>query len=82
MNATGPELIQRILSEKKLKNPAYSLRALSRDLEISQTHLSHLLMGKRKLSPHHALKIGEYLQYDDMQLLSFIRTTIVETVEQ
>lgn len=74
---TGIELIQRILSDKKQKNPAYSLRALSRDIKISQTQLSHLLMGKRRLSPHHALKIGEFLNYNDQEMLEFIKSTIL-----
>lgn len=72
----GPELIQQILNEKKAKNQMYSLRALSRNLNISQTQLSHILQGKRKLSPHHALKIGEYMNLDDLALLQFIKSTL------
>lgn len=77
MQTRGIELIKKILDEKKLKNSSYSLRALSRDIKISQTQLSHLLMGKRRLSPHHALKIGEYLNYNDQEMLEFIKLTIL-----
>lgn len=44
-------------SQRKQKNPAYSLRALSRSFGVSPTTLSQVLSGRRPLSRKAALKI-------------------------
>lgn len=75
-NFNGSNLIQTILEGKKLKNPAYSLRALSRDLKISQPQLCNIIKKKRKLSPSHALKIGQYLQLNDQEILKLVKMTL------
>jgi Mn-dependent DtxR family transcriptional regulator len=45
------------LTERKNRNPAYSLRALARDLGISVTALSDVLAGKRQFSRKNVSKV-------------------------
>src|SRR4051812_10108612 len=57
-------LIQEELNSRKKKNPAYSLRALSRDSGVSQPLLSQILAGKRGLSHTKAHTIAARLGWN------------------
>ncbi len=57
----GRILLERIYSERRLRNPSYSLRAFSRDLEISPATLSQVLSAKRTLSKQSVLKVADRL---------------------
>lgn len=61
---------------RREKNPAFSLRAFARILEISSGRMSELLSQKRRLTEAMALKIAEKLKYPPLmkqQLISIIR---------
>ena len=49
------------LAERKLRNPAFSLRSFSKKLGMSPTSLSLLLGGKRPLTANQALRIADRL---------------------
>jgi plasmid maintenance system antidote protein VapI len=74
----GASIIQGILLDKKSKNSRYSLKALSRDLKISQPQLSKIIRGNRRLSPQLAYKIGLYLKLDKEKLLELLIPTLSE----
>ena len=50
------EILSFQLSQRKQSNPAYSMRAFARDLQISSSQLSMILSGKRGLSVASAKK--------------------------
>ena len=64
------------LAERKKKNPAYSLRAFARDLEISNQKLSQVLNGKTGLSSASAHKIAKLLDLNQKNHEIFV--TLVE----
>jgi hypothetical protein len=49
------------LSQRRKKNPLYSLRAFARDLQVSTTCLSDVLAQKRRFSKKNAAKIAQNL---------------------
>lgn len=55
------DILQSSLLQKQQANPAYSLRAFARDLEISPSRLSEVLSGKHSLSIASARKIAQHL---------------------
>ncbi len=55
------------LLKRQSNNPSYSLRAYSRDLDVSLTALSSLLAGKRNLSIKNAIKVAEKLSFSPLQ---------------
>jgi transcriptional regulator with XRE-family HTH domain len=61
---TPSSLLSETLAERKRKNPAYSLRALARDLGMGHPHLSLVMSGKRQLSPTAVGKIARALNLD------------------
>lgn len=48
---------------RKLKNPRYSLRAFSKYLNLTPTHVSMVLRGQRHLSHSTALKVSKKLKW-------------------
>jgi uncharacterized protein (TIGR02147 family) len=60
------------LSQRRSKNPRYSLRAFARLLEMSPGHLSEVLRGSRNLSPRLAVGIAQRLGYDTKETLEFV----------
>lgn len=57
-------LINDALITRKKKNPLYSLRALARTLEVSPSHLSNFMTGRKAVSKELALQILEKLNAD------------------
>ncbi len=61
------EFLKEIYLEKKDKNPAYSISAMARDLEISQSLLSLVLSGKRNLSSKKLIQVSNKLKFNTQQ---------------
>ncbi len=55
------EVLRGVLLQRMARNPAYSLRAFARDLEISHTYLSLVINGKKRLSRNKSLRFAEIL---------------------
>lgn len=73
--------IRRLATEfeqKKEENPSYSMRALSRDLDITPSELSRIMAFKRKLSPKLAYKIGQYLSLPQEELCQLVLSMLKE----
>ncbi len=49
-------------SQRRTRNPHYSIRAFARDLEVSPSHLSEFLSGKSVFSPETARAVAKRLQ--------------------
>lgn len=55
------EFLAREFSERKSRNPNYSLRAYAKALDLSPAHLSLILAGKRKVKPKSAMVLAQTL---------------------
>ena len=64
--------LQGQFESKRARNPAYSLRAFARDLDIDNGNLKKILSGKISVSPKVAYKIGKHLELKEQDLLHFI----------
>lgn len=69
---TAQSKLQRKFFEIRAKNPAYSLRAFARKLELSPSSLSEILNGKRKLSRSIASRISDRLSLDPQERADFL----------
>ena len=65
-------LLVRELTERKDKNPLFSLRAFARQLKISPAQLSLLINGKKKLSAKLAEQLIDRLNLDTSEALDLI----------
>jgi plasmid maintenance system antidote protein VapI len=70
-------ILNETFSEKKKRNPNYSLRAFARDLEISASNLSTILNGKKRLSSEQACRIAVRLQFSKEQFFEFVTSTLL-----
>lgn len=61
---------------RRTRNPAYSLRAFARDLDIDNGNLKKILSGKLSVSPKVAYKIGKHIELKEKALLEFILPTL------
>lgn len=61
-------LLQDTFAERRGKNPAYSLRAFSRDLGISPAALSQVLSYQRALSPKNIRRLADKLSLSPSEL--------------
>ncbi len=68
--------------KKRETNPAYSLRALSRDIGLPQPVISLFMRGKRRLTAYMAYKIGVYLKLDNDHIYRIIVVTFEDKVGQ
>lgn len=64
---TVQKLLQERMVEAKVRNPAFSMRALSRKLGLSPAMLSRVLSGQRKVSSRLAKRIVEALMLDPQE---------------
>ncbi len=60
------------LERRKRKNPAYSLRAFARDLEIPAPKLSEILRGKKGMSAQRGKKIALMLGLSEVETRLFL----------
>lgn len=67
------------LEQKKIINPNYSMRALSRDINITPSELSRIMAYKRNLSPQLAYKIGQYLKLPQEEMYQLVLSTLSDT---
>lgn len=72
------DLLKKEFQLKKKQNSYYSMRALARDTEITQSELSRIMGSKRKLSPQLAYKVGQYLQLSQAEMCEFVLSTLHE----
>lgn len=61
------KILSRIYAHRKVRNPRYSLRALSRDLGISAQRLSEVLNGEHGMSVSTARKMAEKLGFNEAE---------------
>jgi len=82
MMISKPEdLLRDILVRKKTKNSSYSVSALARDLGISQSLLSRVMSGKRKLTLAQAQKIVLILNLSKSDERKLIEATLKQSAE-
>lgn len=79
---TAGTLLQKSLEEKKRKNPAYSARALARDLNVSPSFLSMVVAGKKRLSLEKAVAVSDSLGLSRRQRQLFLKTVSLELLGQ
>lgn len=66
--------------ERKRRNPAYSTRALARDLGVSQSFVSLVLSGKKKLPLKRAVEFSRILGMDGVRSEAFVRAAASDMV--
>lgn len=66
------EVLRRELERRCGRNPAYSLRALARDLDLTPSRLSEILSGKSGLSPRGAEKVAAGLGFTATEAEVFV----------
>lgn len=73
--------IQNYLQRKRVNNPAYSLRALARDMDLSPSFLSEVVNGKKRLPRDRMDRLCELLDIDKAgrrQLQTFMAREILQ----
>ncbi len=60
------------LTQRRLRNPGYSLRAFARDLGISPSYMSEVLSQRENLSPKYASKLADSLGMQDHEKVFFV----------
>ncbi len=75
--APTPQIeIQRLLrerwSERRLKNPAFSLRAFAKLLKVQPSALSEVLNGRRQITPRMATLVADRLCLDPQEHTQFV----------
>lgn len=65
------------LQRRKI-NPAYSMRALARDLDLSQSYVSEIINGKKRLTPSMLSRWSRVLKIDSLGVDSIKRALIEE----
>ena len=68
--------IKEVFEERQLRNQKYSLRAFSRDLEMSPAALSDLLRMKKGLSQQKALKISKKIGLQEREQEIFVLSAV------
>lgn len=68
------EVLKLACMGRMAKNPSYSLRAFARDLQLSHSHLSRVMNGKKNLSLGQALKISAGLNLSPEAKADFLRS--------
>ena len=82
MTSSKPEdLLRDILERKKAKNSSYSVSALARDLGVSQSLLSRVMSGKRKLTLAQAQKIVLIIGLSKSDERKLIEATLKQSSE-
>jgi uncharacterized protein (TIGR02147 family) len=75
------EELKNIFRERKSRNSGYSLRAFSRDLDVSSTALSDVLSNKRNFSEKNAKKISEKLGFSPAQFEKMLSEVKKQTLD-
>lgn len=69
-------IIEDAFRKKRVKNNAYSYRAFSRDLALSQSLLSQLLSGKRRVTPEIGLRVALGLGLTSERTIELLTSTL------
>jgi uncharacterized protein (TIGR02147 family) len=75
------ELLKQAFQEKLKKNPAYSLRAASRDLGVTHGYLSLVLNGKKRLTFKRAVQFAQFLHMDEERTELFLKAVSIESMK-
>ncbi len=75
------ELLQQAFQTKVKKNPAYSLRAASRDLGVTHGYLSLILNGKKRLTFQRAVQFAQFLRMDETRTNLFLKAVALESMK-
>jgi len=81
VNYTYKDILTSELLARKQSNAKFSLRAFARDLSLSPTHLSAIMLGKRNLTQDVAGKIVKKLALSPIDKRSFLSSAFPELVE-
>lgn len=76
------EIITRILEQRRTKNSSYSVSALARDIGVSQSLLSRVLSGKRKLTLAQAQRMVLLLNLNKNDERKLIDATLKQSSEK
>ena len=72
MTSTTRELLKKEYDKRRLKNQYYSLRAFSRDLELSKTLVSDVINKNKQISKRSCIHIARKLDIEDYLLEKMI----------
>jgi plasmid maintenance system antidote protein VapI len=70
------EILIKILHERKVSTPSYSLRALAKEMKVHPSHLSRIINQKSRPSAEIAFKLGRFIHLPDQEVLELIQATI------
>jgi uncharacterized protein (TIGR02147 family) len=73
------EILNSFFARKKEQNPAYSLRALARDLTVSPAFMSQLLAGNKKVPLKKLARLTELLDFDRPSVQALRRAIVAES---
>lgn len=76
------EILKEHLARKQEKNPAYSLRALARDLKVSPSYVAAIFGGRKALAPNRVREIGAKLEMDDLNVAVLKRALLLEQLSE
>lgn len=68
------------LKRKQKANPAYSIRALARDLKLSSSYLSAVLKGKKPVPMDRLAEIAKRLEMDEIRVVQLKRAIVLSSV--
>lgn len=72
-NHSASEFLREKYLERASRNPAYSLRALARDLGVSAAFISQVFSGKKKISAERALHFSRALKLTDDEASALVQ---------
>jgi uncharacterized protein (TIGR02147 family) len=75
------EILLDVFNSRQKKNPAYSLRAFARDIEMSHSRLSEIFSGKGELSLEKAQNIAKKLRLSAIKAADFKDMVLIRTSE-
>lgn len=81
-NAKPCQVLNKAFLLKKQKNPAYSQRALARDLSVSPVFVTKILTGQKSLPPERFKKAFQVLDMDITLQSAFMKAVILEALPQ
>lgn len=78
----GAQILKRFFERKKTFTPAYSLRALARDLQMSPAFLSEVFAGKKRLAFERIARVAQILDMDPEAVLDLKQTYVPEKLQK
>lgn len=74
------QLLANALAIKQKRNPAYSRRAMARDLGVSAAFVTKILTGDKEIPPARLKKIFKVLEMDLSSQAAFMRATVLNSL--